>query len=228
MATAIRLDRFVEFSRKVVCIGRNYADHAKELGNAVPKRPFFFLKPPSSLVEFDGTAPAEVMIPRGCSHVAYELELGVVIAGRCKDVTAIEAMSHVGGYTLALDMTSREHQEVAKAKGLPWSECKGYDTFCPVGQFIPAARVRSPDALRIQLEVDGQLKQNDLTSLMIFDVPRLIEHLSGIMTLERGDVILTGTPKGVGNLVENQRLSGRLLQDDEILGSLEAVIRTTN
>lgn len=177
-------------------IGRNYAAHAKELNNAVPTEPFFFLKPTTSYVTNNDT----VEIPKGVV-VHYEVELGVVIGSpRVRDVAASDAMKHVAGYTLSIDMTARNVQDKVKSKGLPWSTAKGFDTFTPTSGFIDKSRVRDPSKLRLWLKVNDQIKQNGPTSDMIFNIPQLIEHVSSIMTLEEGDLLLTGTPSGVGEV----------------------------
>ncbi|KIM79785.1 hypothetical protein PILCRDRAFT_98056 [Piloderma croceum F 1598] len=193
---------FVKYGKKIVAIGRNYADHAKELGNQVPKEPFFFLKPTTSYVQSGG----RVEIPRGViAH--HEVELGVVIGKDGRDITEQDADSHVAGYALAVDMTARNLQEDVKKKGLPWSAAKGFDTFTPIGPFIPSSQVADPYNLRISLKIKKEAEgkvvvpQDGNTKDMIFHIPRLIEHISSIMTLEAGDVILTGTPPGVGPIV---------------------------
>eukprot|EP00897_Mesotaenium_endlicherianum_P005481 jgi/Mesen1/4961/ME000248S04243 len=179
---------------KIIAVGRNYAAHAKELGNAIPKEPFFFLKPASSFIQ----QGASIEIPPPLQEVHHEVELGVVIGKRGRDIPQAEALSYISGYALALDMTARELQAAAKAKGLPWTVAKGYDTFCPVSDFIPRSQVADPQALELWLKVDGVEKQRGSTSDMIFSIPFLISHISSIMTLEEGDLILTGTPEGVG------------------------------
>ena len=131
----------------------------------------------------------------------YEVELGVVIGSpRVRDVAASDAMKHVAGYTLSIDMTARNVQDKVKSKGLPWSTAKGFDTFTPTSGFIDKSRVRDPSKLRLWLKVNDQIKQNGPTSDMIFNIPQLIEHVSSIMTLEEGDLLLTGTPSGVGEV----------------------------
>ncbi|KAI9098907.1 hypothetical protein DFS34DRAFT_642835 [Phlyctochytrium arcticum] len=199
------LREFARFGKKIVAIGRNYAEHAKELNNAVPTKPFFFLKPTSSYIH----APTPIEIPKGC-NVHYELELGVVINKSARDIQAKDAHSLIGGYCLALDMTARNLQEDAKKAGLPWSAAKGFDTFTPVSELVELGDVKDPHKLRLLLEVDGKKVQDGETSDMIFKIPQLIEHVSSIMTLERGDVILTGTPKGVGPVTPGQTLKASL------------------
>ncbi|KAJ2915240.1 hypothetical protein MD484_g5158, partial [Candolleomyces efflorescens] len=186
---------FLRNGKKIVAIGRNYAAHAKELGNAVPKEPFFFLKPTSSYVESGG----KVEIPQGVvAH--HEVELGVVIGKAGRDISQADAKSHISGYTLAVDMTARNIQDKVKKAGLPWSAAKGFDSFTPVGPFIPKSDIPSPDSLRLKLQINGVTKQDGPTSDMMFKIPQLIEHVSSIMTLEEGDVVLTGTPPGVGEV----------------------------
>ncbi|KAI0080510.1 hypothetical protein K474DRAFT_1657641 [Panus rudis PR-1116 ss-1] len=184
---------FVRQGKKIVAIGRNYVDHVKELNNAVPKEPFFFIKPTSSYLPSGG----KLEIPRGIlAH--HEVELGLVIGKTGRDISQADALSHIAGYALAVDMTARNLQEEVKKKGLPWSAAKGFDTFTPIGSYIPKSFVSDPHNLNLSLKINGNVKQNGSTGDMIFRIPRLIEHVSSIMTLEEGDLLLTGTPSGVG------------------------------
>ncbi|KAJ3042423.1 hypothetical protein HDV00_007379 [Rhizophlyctis rosea] len=194
---------FTSQARKIVAIGRNYAEHAKELGNEVPKTPFFFLKPVSSFV----TEPNAIEVPKG-TVVHHEVELGLVISKSGRDIPASKAEEYIGGYFLALDMTARNLQDEAKKKGHPWSAAKGFDTFTPIGNFIEKSAIPNPDALNLWLKIDGKTVQNGPTSDMMFKIPRLIEYVSSIMKLETGDVILTGTPSGVGPVQPGQTLTG--------------------
>ncbi|KAI9489841.1 hypothetical protein BDB00DRAFT_840959 [Zychaea mexicana] len=184
---------FLTTGKKIVAIGRNFSEHAKELGNAVPKAPFFFLKPTSSYVANGGT----VEIPTGC-EVHHEVELAVVIGKDGRDYKAAEAMDYVAGYALAIDMTARNLQTEAKNKGLPWSASKGFDTFTPISDFIPKERIADTSNVDLWLKVNDAFRQNGNTKDMIFGIPMLLSYVSSIMKLEVGDVILTGTPKGVG------------------------------
>jgi len=200
---------FLRTGRKIVAIGRNYADHAKELGNAVPKEPFFFLKPTSSYV-----SPGEAFeIPKG-AIVHHEVELGVVIGKNGRDIPKADAESYIAGYALAIDMTARNVQDFVKKKGLPWSTAKGYDTFCPIGPFIPKSKIADLTKVGLRFAIDGQVKQAGTTVDMIFDVPTLISFVSGIMKLEEGDLILTGTPKGVGPIASGQTFEATLTYPD--------------
>ncbi|KAL0089401.1 hypothetical protein J3Q64DRAFT_1728428 [Phycomyces blakesleeanus] len=184
---------FLTTGRKIVAIGRNFSEHAKELGNAVPKSPFFFLKPTTSYVANGG----KVEIPNGC-EVHHEVELAVVIGKDGRDFCASEAMDHVAGYALAIDMTARNLQNEAKKQGLPWSTAKGFDTFTPISDFIPKDSIPDASNVDLWLKVNGKFTQQGNTKDMIFKVPTLLEYVGSIMKLEVGDVILTGTPKGVG------------------------------
>ncbi|KAI7879706.1 hypothetical protein K492DRAFT_148066 [Lichtheimia hyalospora FSU 10163] len=186
---------FLSTGRKIVAIGRNFSEHAKELGNAVPKAPFFFLKPTSSYLANGGT----VEIPTGC-EVHHEVELAVVIGKDGRDYQPSQAMDHVAGYALAIDMTARNLQTDAKKKGLPWSASKGFDTFTPISDFIPKESIPDPHNVDLWLKVNDTLRQNGNTKDMIFNIPSLLSYVSSIMKLEVGDVLLTGTPQGVGPL----------------------------
>ncbi|WWD21586.1 hypothetical protein CI109_106072 [Kwoniella shandongensis] len=214
------MSNFLRTGRKIVAIGRNYADHAKELGNAVPKEPFFFLKPTSSYL-----SPSEgpIEIPRGVV-MHHEVELGVVIGKNGRDIPSSEAENYIAGYALAIDMTARNVQDAVKAKGLPWSTAKGFDTFCPIGPFIPKSSIGDVTKVGLQLSIDGKVKQAGTTDDMIFKIPQLIEFVSGIMKLEEGDLILTGTPAGVGPLTNGQKVAVRLTYpglEGEVLSEYE-------
>ena len=174
---------------KIVCVGRNYPEHAKELGNEVPKEPLLFLKPPSSLLAHGG----EIVYPALSQRVDYEGELGVVIGRTCKNVSAAEALDYVAGFTIVNDMTARDLQR----KDGQFTRGKGFDTFCPVGPWIVPPDELELDTLRIETRVNGELKQDGLIRDMLFPVGAIIEYISQVMTLEVGDLIATGTPPGV-------------------------------
>ncbi|KAF6030344.1 FAHD1 [Bugula neritina] len=189
------VSRFVEVGKKIVAVGRNYSEHAKELGNAVPSEPILFLKPTTSYI----TVGRKIELPKGATELHHEVELGVVIGKKCKDISPSAVTDHIAGYTVALDMTDREKQTELKDKKLPWAVSKGFDTSCPVGEFVPKSDLtKDVQDLGIWLKVNGELKQNGNTRDMLFPVADLISHISGIFTLEPGDLVLTGTPSGVG------------------------------
>jgi len=186
-------------AKKVVCIGRNYADHIKELNSARPKQPFFFLKPASSIL-LPGEGP--VIRPRGVD-LHYEVELALVIGKKVKDLKASDtegALDAIESYAMSIDMTARNTQNEAKKKGLPWSIAKGFDTFCPMSSIIPKSAIPDPHAVDVFLSVNGEMRQDDSTNLMLFQIPRMLSDISKVMTLEKGDIVLTGTPKGVGSV----------------------------
>ena len=187
---------------KILCIGRNYAAHAEELGNEVPSEPLVFLKPSSALVDSGGA----VRLPPQSGDVHHELELVAVIGTGGKDIARADALSHVAAYALGLDLTARDVQSRAKAKGHPWSVAKGFDTFAPLGPLADAAEVGDPQALEIALTVDGETRQRGTTDRMLFPVAELVAYLSGVFTLEPGDLVYTGTPEGVGPLAAGQTL----------------------
>jgi 2-keto-4-pentenoate hydratase/2-oxohepta-3-ene-1,7-dioic acid hydratase in catechol pathway len=175
---------------KIVCVGRNYAEHAKELGNEAPPEPIIFLKPPSALLAPEGT----IVRPAISQRVDFEGELAIVIGKRAKDVKAADWREYVLGFTCANDVTARDIQK----KDVQFTRGKGFDTFCPLGPAIETELDVSD--LRVQTRVNGETRQDGRTSQMIFPPPFLIEFITSIMTLLPGDVILTGTPSGVGPL----------------------------
>ncbi|RLF60926.1 MAG: 2-hydroxyhepta-2,4-diene-1,7-dioate isomerase [Thermoplasmata archaeon] len=178
---------------KIVCIGLNYIDHARELGMDIPDEPIIFLKPPSSVIAHNEA----IIYPKQSRRIDYEAELAVVIGERCKDVSKKEALNVVLGYTILNDVTARDLQ----MKDGQWTRAKSFDTFAPVGPWIVTKdEVLNPNALEIKLWVNGELRQSSNTKNFIFKVEELIEFISSIMTLEKGDIISTGTPAGVGEL----------------------------
>jgi len=199
---------------KVLAIGRNYADHITELKNVRPKQPFFFIKPRSSIL-IPNAGP--VLRPRGVS-LHYEVELGLVMNRDLTDlpipsssdtaspssstdesITKV-AMDAISGYFIGIDMTARNVQDEAKKKGLPWSTAKGFDTFTVISNFIPKHKIPDPHEVELYLSVNNEVRQQDSTNLMLFRIPRILGHISQIMTIEEGDLVLTGTPKGVGEV----------------------------
>lgn len=182
---------------KVICIGKNYAAHAAEMGGEAPKDPVIFLKPNTSIIGPN----VPIVRPATSNQVDYEGELAIVIGQPCKDVKAARALDVVLGYTVANDVTARDHQ---RADG-QWTRGKSYDTFCPLGPWIET-KLDASD-LEIVTEVDGEEKQRSRTSLFLHDIPKIIEWVSAVMTLLPGDVILTGTPEGVGPIVAGQTVS---------------------
>lgn len=205
--SAHNFSRFVHWGRNVVAVGRNYRDHCAELGNPVPTKPMLFMKPTSSYLE-EGTGP--ILIPRGCKNFHYEVELAVVIGETCRDVAESEVASKVAGYALALDMTARDFQEEAKKKGNPWTMAKCFDTALPISRFIPKEELKDPSNARIWCKVNGESHQDGNTSDMVFPVPTLIAYITRYFTLQPGDLVLTGTPAGVGPVNPGDTLTAGL------------------
>lgn len=183
---------------KIVCVGRNYRDHAKELGNEVPTEPLLFFKPPSSLLAPEGV----VRMPAASQRVDYEGELAIVIGKRTSRFKKDgDWKSCIRGYTLANDVTARDLQ---KKEG-QWTRGKGWDTFCPVGPYV-SDEVDPAAGLTIETRLNGELKQQGSTADFIFSIPELLEYITQAITLEPGDLILTGTPAGVGPVQAGDRV----------------------
>ena len=168
------------------------------------------MKPPSSLIA-NGQS---IRIPYQCQNLHHEIELGVVIGDRVSNISKDDAMSAVSGYCLALDMTARDLQEEAKEKRLPWAIAKGFDTSCPVSQFIDKSLITDLNGIHMELTVNNQIRQSGKTDCMIFDIPTLIEYCSKYFTLNPGDLILTGTPEGVSQVVKGDKLVSKLWTDN--------------
>ncbi|MEA3488968.1 MAG: fumarylacetoacetate hydrolase family protein [Candidatus Omnitrophota bacterium] len=193
---------------KIVLVGLNYRDHARELGMPVPEEPIIFLKPPTAVI-----GPSQEIFYPGCSfRVDYEAELGVVIKDRIRGIGKEEAADHIAGYTCLNDVTARDLQK----KDTQWSRAKSFDTFAPVGPWIETDL--DPSDLRICSYLNGELKQDSRTSEFVFSVPELVEFISGIMTLLPGDVIATGTPPGTGPMNPG----------DEVVIEIEGIGRLAN
>lgn len=191
---------------KVVCVGKNYADHAAEMGGEVPAEPIIFIKPNTSVIGPDDL----IQWPRASERIDHEAELAVVISKICKEVPRAKAKDVIFGYTVANDVTARDLQ---KRDG-QWTRGKGFDTFCPLGPWIDTDF--TPADQRIAATVAGEMKQDAKLSEMVFDVPTIIEFVTSVMTLLPGDVILTGTPSGIGPMVAG----GDVVITIEGLGSL--------
>jgi 2-keto-4-pentenoate hydratase/2-oxohepta-3-ene-1,7-dioic acid hydratase in catechol pathway len=198
--TSVRLTAPV-VPTKIVCIGRNYAAHAAELGNDVPKEPLIFLKPPTSIV-----GPSEnIVLTKYSQRVEHEGELGLVIRRRCSHLNDREdPLSYVLGYTCVNDVTARDLQK----SDVQFTRAKGFDTFCPVGPYIESEL--SPDDLPVETLVNNELRQFGRTSLMVFPPAFLVRWISRMMTLEPGDLIATGTPAGVGPLIAGDVVDVRI------------------
>jgi 2,4-diketo-3-deoxy-L-fuconate hydrolase len=207
----------IERPGKIVCVGLNYRDHAEEQGVELPDAPLLFAKWPNALI-----GPGEpIVIPPVVTQCDYEAELGVVIGARVKDVSQENAFAAVRGYVCANDVSARDLQF---ADG-QWTRGKSPDTFCPVGRLVPAAEISDPHDLSIKAIVSGEVLQDSSTANLIFGIDEIISYASRTMTLEPGDLILTGTPAGVGVFRDPQRL---LRPGDEVTVAIEGVGTLTN
>lgn len=186
---------------KIVCIGRNYLEHAKELNSPVPTEPVFFVKTLNSIIT-DGNP---IIYPRilyeneEFNRVDHEVELALIMQKTCKKISSANAYDFIQGFSIFLDITARKMQIFDRNKNLPWYRSKSFDTFGPIGPVIKGVEeITDPHNLDIELKINGVVKQSSNTKHMIFKIPFLLEYLSSFLTLEKGDIIATGTPSGVG------------------------------
>lgn len=182
---------------KVVCVGKNYLAHAAEMGGEVPQEPLIFLKPNTSVI-----GPGEpIFYPKQSQNVHFEGELAIVIGRICRNLTAEDAPKVIYGYTVANDVTARDLQ----AKDGQWARAKGFDTFCPIGPWIETDF--DPSDVRVRTTLNGEVKQDGRTADMVFDVPTILQYVTSFMTLLPGDIVLTGTPDGVGPMVAGDHVA---------------------
>lgn len=199
---------------RIYCVGRNFADHAREMGASAPASraergtPVFFLKPADALVSGD----ADVPYPSATDELHHEVELVVALGKDAPPgvLPVAEAMSLVYGYGVGLDLTRRDLQAAAKAKGLPWDTGKAFDHSAPISTLVPAAAVADLDTLELSLAVNGQVRQRSLLDQLIWNVPEILHELSRLFALKAGDLVFMGTPAGVGPLQRGDRFEARL------------------
>jgi 5-carboxymethyl-2-hydroxymuconate isomerase len=191
---------------KIVCVGRNYAEHAKELGNDVPERPVLFLKPSSSII-YSGE---EVIHPTFSNELHHEVELVLLIGENVKNASVEEAEKAIIAYGVGLDMTLRDVQNELKKKGHPWTLAKCFDTSAVISDFILKKEYKLKQDEKIELRVNGEIRQNDILSNMIFKPIQLVEYISRVMKLEKGDLIFTGTPSGVSKVSRGDKIEARI------------------
>ena len=199
--------------RRIYCIGRNYAEHAKEMGMDERDPPFFFMKPTDAIVQ-NG---AKIPYPPQTKNYHYEGELVVAIGGSASSISVADADNCIYGYGVGLDMTRRDVQIAAREMGRPWDMGKGFDNSAPCSEILPVTKIGHPEEGRIRLAVNGETKQDADIKDMIWNVPESISYLSGLVTLEAGDLIMTGTPAGVGPVISG----------DTIVVSVEGVTELT-
>jgi len=181
---------------KLICLARTYKKHAKEMKTTPPEKPILFLKPASAVI-FSGET---IKYPSLSTCVHHEIEFGVVIKNQASCISKDEALDFVAGYLVGLDITARDIQTEAKQNGWPWSIAKGFDTFAPISDVVSIEKIPDPNKVSFQLQVNEQLRQKGSTRDLIWNIETLISYISSIMTLEPGDLILTGTPQGVSEI----------------------------
>jgi acylpyruvate hydrolase len=252
---------YIQKASKIMCIGRNYAAHIKELNNATPKQPFFFLKPTSSVITplsnnikpasktvsqnilKNGSLvtsvpavlhkgnPSPIYLPRGIK-THHELEIALIMKEKLSNIPLeecenLDLFKCIKGVSISLDLTARNLQDEAKKKGLPWSIGKGFDTFCPLGPMVPVEELdHSVDfqkSFKFKLFVNGQLRQDGDSTLMLTSFSKILQHISNVMVLEQDDIVLTGTPSGVGELHPGDVLKLEMSFGDKKLSDVEFV-----
>jgi len=191
---------------KIVCVGRNYAAHAAELNNPVPEKPLLFMKPASAVVAME--RPLDLSEQEGQVH--YETEIALLIGKRLRAASASSAWEAVSGVGLALDLTLRDLQSELKKQGHPWERAKAFDGACPLSRFVPLAAIADREHIEFSLTIDGEVRQKGDSRKMITTIPELLAEISRTFTLEPGDIVLTGTPEGVGQLKAGQSLDLQL------------------
>ena len=206
--------------RRIYCVGRNYVEHAKEMGFTGREPPFFFMKPADAVLPIAEGEVGRMPYPSLTKDLHHEVELVVAIGAGGKSIAAADAMGHVWGYAVGLDMTRRDLQGEAKKLGRPWDIGKSFDHSAPIGPIRRAAECRVDADTRITLEVNGKVRQQSTIGKLIWSIPEIIEHLSAAWDLAPGDLIFTGTPEGVAAVVAGDTLKARV----DGLGSLQVQI----
>ena len=206
--------------QRIYCVGRNYEEHAKEMGFTGREPPFFFLKPANALVVVEAGQTGSLPYPSLTQNFHHEIELVVAIGTGGKNIKAIDAMKHIYGYAVGLDMTRRDLQNEMKKQGRPWCIGKAFDHSAPIGPITPVAQAGDVTQAEITLEVNGQVRQTSTIAKLIWNIAETIEHLSAAWELQPGDLIYTGTPEGVAAVVAGDVLTGHVTG----LGSLSVKI----
>ncbi len=201
---------------KIVCVGRNYVAHAKELGNEVPEFPLIFLKPPSVLIN----SGENIIHPDYSNEMHHEVELVLLIGRKIKNSDLVEAESAIAGYSVGLDMTLRDIQNELKRKGHPWTLAKVFDTSAVISEFVSIRNYKLSGTERITLSVNGKIRQNSTLDKMIFPPAEIVKFISTKMTLEEGDLIFTGTPQGVGKVTRQDKIEAEI----ENIGKLTTTV----
>jgi acylpyruvate hydrolase len=190
----------------IYCVGQNYAKHVKEMGSSIPESPVIFIKPPSAYIPDGGI----IKPPSISKLVHHEVELVIIIGKDCGNISGKDAVKYIAGVAVGIDVTLRDLQNKAKQKGEPWAVAKGFATSAPISPVVPITQVKNMMNITLELKVNGETKQKDSTSQMIRTPESLIEYLSNIFTLKKGDCIFTGTPDGVGEIKSGDKLYAEL------------------
>jgi acylpyruvate hydrolase len=198
---------------KIICVGINYSDHMQEMGNEKPEEPVLFLKPSTAILN-EGN---KITLPSFSQEVHHEVELALLVGSNACKISRDDWKTYIIGAGIAIDLTLRDIQQKARKKGLPWSVCKGFDGACPISSFKPIGGISDLQNLELRLSVNGHVRQQGNTNAMIFSIDHLIEYISGIFTLETGDVVITGTPAGVSPIHPHDRIIAEISQ----IGSME-------
>ncbi|MCZ6627089.1 MAG: fumarylacetoacetate hydrolase family protein [SAR324 cluster bacterium] len=193
---------------KIICMGRNYVAHIEELNNEPPGAPMFFIKPATAMVPLE----EPIRIPSYSKKARHELELALIMGKPLFQASEEEVYPAIAGYAVAVDVTLQDVQDRLKEKGHPWEIAKGFNGACPISEFVPASAVSDPQDLMITMRVNGEQRHNDSTKLMIYKIPQIVAAASQYFTLEIGDIVLTGTPAGVGPLEPGDKLEMEIAQ----------------
>lgn len=215
----VKIRRQNEYEKvgKVICAGRNYTEHIQELGNETPEQPIIFLKPDSAIVN----SGSKVMIPSISDNCHHEVEIALVISHKCKGLELTEVPEYLLGIGIAVDLTLRDVQTRAKERGLPWVRAKGFDGACPISEIVPIENI-DLENIDFNLKVNGEERQNGNSKFMIWDCLALVKYVSEMFTLNRGDVILTGTPKGVAKIQKGDFVKAEIPNVVELDFSLDS------
>lgn len=212
------------FPTKIICLGRNYLDHIKESGNKIPKEPVLFAKTINCLIKDKEPIiyPKKLYFKHSLNRIDHEVELAVIIKKKCKNIIKRDSTKYILGYTIFNDITARKLQLKAIRSHHPWYIAKSLDTFAPIGPcIVPHNKIGDPYNLKIELKVNGEIKQSSNTKHLLFKIPELLEYISSYLTLEQGDIIATGTPGGVGPLLPGDIVKATI----EKIGTLTNLVK---
>jgi len=216
MRTSVKFDNTELTIGTMFCIGQNYADHIKEMGNVELAEPLIFIKPSQAYAENN----SNLNIPDFTDNMHYEVELVAIIGKHAKDVTSEDALNYVAGYTVGIDLTLRDKQQLAKKQGTPWAVAKGFAKSAPMADFVSTSKVNDPQNLGLELYLNDEMRQKSNTIKMQRTTAELISYLSHIFELLPGDIVFTGTPEGVGKISNGDKITAYLKQDDVVLTEL--------